>query len=119
PTGMSLQEAIQRVDESTPVPPLYYMINCAHPAHFKEQLENGRAASWTRRIKGLRANASCKSHAELDESTELDRGNPQELALFHRQIKDAFPHINVIGGCCGTDEEHILAIATEVKAAVN
>ncbi|NTS42163.1 homocysteine S-methyltransferase family protein [Flavisolibacter sp. BT320] len=119
PDGKSLQEAIRLVDENTTNPPIYYMINCAHPSHFKEQLENGRNEDWTNRIKGLRANASCKSHAELDESTELDTGNPQELGAFHRQLKDAFPHINVFGGCCGTDEEHVRAIASEVKTAVH
>ena len=117
PTGMSLKEAIEQVDESTSQPPLYFMINCAHPTHFSHELQAGMNEGWTKRIKGLRANASCKSHAELDEATALDRGNPQELGREHKKLKEGLKQLNVFGGCCGTDEEHVLAIASQVKTA--
>lgn len=117
PTGMSLKEAIMQVDEKAPTPPLYYMINCAHPTHFSSALEAGRNETWTSRIRGIRANASCRSHAELDEASELDRGNPEELSLAHKHLKILFPQLNVFGGCCGTDEEHVLAIARQVATA--
>lgn len=116
PTGMSLKEAIEHVDKSVSQPPLYFMINCAHPNHFSPPLQAGKNEEWTKRIKGLRANSSCKSHAELDEATELDRGNPQELGIEHKKLKETFTQLNVFGGCCGTDEEHVLAIASQVKA---
>lgn len=115
PTGMSLKEAIMLVDESVNEPPLYFMINCAHPTHFINKLLDGKNEPWTKRIKGLRANASCKSHVELDEATELDRGNPQELGNEHKRLKDTFNQLNVFGGCCGTDEEHVLEIVNQVK----
>jgi S-methylmethionine-dependent homocysteine/selenocysteine methylase len=115
PTGMSLEDAIRQVDESLEVPPLYFMINCAHPTHFINELISGKNESWTKRIKGIRANASCKSHAELDESTELDRGIPKELGKEYKRLKETFSHINVFGGCCGTDEQHILEIINQVK----
>ncbi len=115
PAGMTLKEAIEHVDKSVPQSPLYYMINCAHPNHFSNELGAGKNEPWTKRIRGLRANASCKSHAELDEATELDRGNPQELGSEHRKLKAAFNHLNVFGGCCGTDEEHVIAIAGQIK----
>ena len=116
PTGMSLKEAIEQVDKSVQQPPLYFMINCAHPSHFSDQLQTGRNEEWTKRIKGLRANASCKSHAELDAATALDRGNPLELAMEHKKLKELFHQLNVFGGCCGTDDEHVLAIASQVKS---
>jgi S-methylmethionine-dependent homocysteine/selenocysteine methylase len=115
PTGMRLKEAIAQVDQNVLPPPIYFMLNCAHPNHFSQELLAGRSEEWTNRIKGLRANSSCKSHAELDESTELDRGNPQELGEEHKRLKAAFEQLNVFGGCCGTDEEHVLAIASQVK----
>ena len=115
PTGMSLKEAIEQVDKSTSVPPLYFMINCAHPTHFSHELQTGKNEAWINRIKGLRANASCKSHAELDEATELDRGNPKDLGSEHKKLKEMLKHLNVFGGCCGTDEEHVLAIADQLK----
>jgi S-methylmethionine-dependent homocysteine/selenocysteine methylase len=115
PTGMSLKDAIEEVDKSAAVPPLYFMINCAHPTHFLDELQESKHESWVKRIKGLRANASCKSHAELDEATELDRGTPKELAKEYKKLKDSFPHLNVFGGCCGTDEEHIVEIVQQMR----
>ncbi|KRD57965.1 homocysteine methyltransferase [Flavobacterium sp. Root935] len=114
PTGMSLKEAIQKVDKSVSVPPLYYMINCAHPAHFFKELKEDE--NWIKRIKGIRANASCKSHAELDESTVLDRGIPKELGKEYKKLKDSFGHLNVFGGCCGTDEEHLVEIIEQIRS---
>jgi S-methylmethionine-dependent homocysteine/selenocysteine methylase len=85
------------------------MINCAHPTHFESVLEPG--AAWTARIRALRANASKKNHAELDESTELDEGNPAELGRQYRALVARLSHINVLGGCCGTDHRHVREIA--------
>jgi S-methylmethionine-dependent homocysteine/selenocysteine methylase len=115
PTGMSLKKAIQQVDDSGIEPPLYFMINCAHPTHFMNELLVAKDEQWAKRIKGIRANASCKSHAELDEATELDRGNPQELGNDYKRLRDTFKHLNVFGGCCGTDEEHVKEIVNQIK----
>jgi S-methylmethionine-dependent homocysteine/selenocysteine methylase len=109
PTGPTLREAIERVDDATAGGPAYYMINCAHPTHFGPALEAGE--SWTARIRALRANSSRKSHAELDESPEIDEGNPAELGSQYRELRERFPHINVLGGCCGTDHRHVRQIA--------
>jgi S-methylmethionine-dependent homocysteine/selenocysteine methylase len=108
PTGQTLQEAIAQVDDATGRGPAYYMINCAHPTHFVGTLAAGEP--WLDRIRGVRANASTKSHAELDEATELDDGNPAELALQYRELKGKLPQLNVLGGCCGTDHRHVEAI---------
>jgi S-methylmethionine-dependent homocysteine/selenocysteine methylase len=110
PSGQALAEAIGQVDAETGEGPAYYMLNCAHPAHFAEMLEPD--ASWARRIRGLRANASTMSHAELDEAEELDRGDPADLAGRYAELREALPGLNVLGGCCGTDEEHVGAIAS-------
>jgi S-methylmethionine-dependent homocysteine/selenocysteine methylase len=109
PTGDTLQEAIEAVDAQTGSAPAYYMVNCAHPTHFAGVLAGG--ADWTHRIRGLRANASRKSHAELDISTTLDAGNPDELAGEYRDIRARLRNLNVVGGCCGTDHRHIERIA--------
>lgn len=109
PSGETLADAIARVDAATGDGPAYYMVNCAHPTHFEAVLEP--EASWTRRIRGLRANASALSHAELDEATELDDGDPEDLGARHARLRAALPHVTVLGGCCGTDERHVDAIA--------
>lgn len=105
PNGQTLQAAIGQVDAATNNGPAYYMINCAHPSHFEDVLTSGDA--WVQRLSGLRANASDKSHAELDAMEELDPGNPVELGQQYAQLRQQFPHINVLGGCCGTDHRHI------------
>ncbi len=107
PTGQSLKSAIEQVDAATEDGPAYYMVNCAHTEHFSEALEDGQA--WAQRIRGVRANASRLSHAELDESDELDDGDPQEFGSLYRELKDRFPGLSVFGGCCGTDHRHIAA----------
>ena len=61
----------------------------------------------------MRANASTKSHAELDEATELDQGDPAELGRQYAQLKRRLPGLNVLGGCCGTDHRHVERIAAE------
>jgi S-methylmethionine-dependent homocysteine/selenocysteine methylase len=107
PTGQSLKAAIAQVDAETNNAPAYYMINCAHPNHFANVLAE---EAWVSRIRGLRANASTKSHAELNESETLDDGNPVELGNQYRELRSRFPQITILGGCCGTDDRHVEAI---------
>jgi homocysteine S-methyltransferase len=112
PSGQLLGEAIEQVDRQTGGAAAYFMVNCAHPTHFAHVLENG--APWQERIVGLRANASTKSHAELDESDELDSGDPDDLGARYRSLQDVLPRLAVVGGCCGTDERHVAAVARSV-----
>ena len=108
PSGESVREAIERTDAATDAYPAYYMINCAHPEHFRSELTPGEP--WLARLRGLRANASRKSHAELDASPELDIGDPTQLGREYRALRSTLPHLCVVGGCCGTDHRHIRAI---------
>jgi len=116
PSGETLADAVLAVD-SLPAPsPAYYMINCAHPSHFEAVLDP--SAPWAARIRGLRANASRLSHAELDEAPELDRGDPAELAADYARLRRALPAITVLGGCCGTSHEHVGAISAACRLPV-
>ena len=108
PSGQALGEAIEQVDEQTSGAPAYYMINCAHPTHFEDVVE--AREPWLERLRGLRANASMKSHAELDEAAELDEGDPEDLGRRYAALRAKLPQLNVLGGCCGTDHRHVAAI---------
>ena len=117
PSGMSLQEAIEITDAETGGSPVYYMINCAHPSHFEHVLDGDEA--WMQRIYGVRANASCMSHAELDEATELDDGNPQEFGQDYRRLQQRLTNLRVVGGCCGTDHRHIAEVCGAIEFAAS
>jgi S-methylmethionine-dependent homocysteine/selenocysteine methylase len=112
PSGQSLREAIEEVDSRTGESIAYFMINCAHPTHFAHVLEE--EGGWRSRIRGLRANASEKSHAELDDAEELDSGDPVALAGHYRELQTRLPNLTVVGGCCGTTHRHV----DEICAAV-
>ena len=109
PTGDTLKEAIDHVERETDGYPSYYMINCAHPEHFQPMLAETEEAA--KRIRGVRANASRQSHAEINDSPMLDDGNPAELGQQYAELKRRFQQLNVLGGCCGTDNRHIECIA--------
>lgn len=109
PTGQTLEEAVEAVDAATAQSPAYYMINCAHPLHFEAALPPDRP--WVKRLRGLRANASPRSHAELDAATDLDAGDPIDLGRRYRNLRNRHRGFTVLGGCCGTDHRHIEEIA--------
>jgi S-methylmethionine-dependent homocysteine/selenocysteine methylase len=110
PSGQALGEAIEQVDAETDSAAAYFMINCAHPTHFADAIEDG--ARWTQRVVGLRANASTKCHAELDAAEELDDGDPVDLGRRYAELRPRLPNVTVIGGCCGTDLRHVAAMST-------
>jgi S-methylmethionine-dependent homocysteine/selenocysteine methylase len=116
PSGEELHDAIARTDRATDAYPAYYMINCAHPSHFRAVLDEGDG--WRDRIRGVRANASKRSHAELDAATEIDIGDIAELARDYRALKTTLPGLAVVGGCCGTDHRHVEAICRALSQSL-
>lgn len=106
PTGQGLDSALGEVETATGGYCCYYGINCAHPGHFGEQLPTG----WLNRIGMVRPNASRRSHAKLDEATELDDGDPDEFGALFAELAMRLPELHVIGGCCGSDMRHIKAL---------
>ena len=108
PNGQALGDAIGQVEDATGGSPAYYMINCAHPTHFEDALDG----AWLDRVRGLRANASMRSHAELDEAEDLDDGDPRDLGARYAALRERLPALNVVGGCCGTDHRHVTEICS-------
>jgi S-methylmethionine-dependent homocysteine/selenocysteine methylase len=113
PTGQPLNEAIGAVDDATDSAAAYFMVNCAHPDHFFDVLDD---SVWARRIRGLRCNASRLSHEELDECEALDDGDPLELAKQYKALTTTMPWLNVFGGCCGSDLRHVARIVKEIDS---
>jgi S-methylmethionine-dependent homocysteine/selenocysteine methylase len=114
PSGQALCDAIAETDDAANGGPAYYMINCAHPTHFAGVLREG--SGWQHRIRGLRANASRLSHAELDSATELDAGDPDELGGHYAALRPLLPRLAVVGGCCGTGLRHVGAVCRAMRS---
>ncbi|KKJ78157.1 hypothetical protein WH95_02075 [Kiloniella litopenaei] len=121
PSGQSLADAIDQVDRETSSQAIYFMINCAHPDHFPDQLSdnNLQDQKWAQRIKGIRCNASRMSHEELDNCEALDAGNPIELGQQYKEIYSKMPWLNIFGGCCGSDLRHVTEIARAILSPQN
>jgi S-methylmethionine-dependent homocysteine/selenocysteine methylase len=117
PDGTPLGDFITQVDDALGGDPVFYMVNCAHPAHLEPTLERAkqRGEPWLGRFRGFRSNASAKSHQELDDSTEIDRGDVADLARRVAAMRTRYD-LWVVGGCCGTDAEHLESIAVACRA---
>jgi homocysteine S-methyltransferase len=110
PDGTRLRDAIDEVDAATDGAAAYFMVNCAHPTHFADVLDED--GPWLERIGAIRANASTRSHAELDEAEDLDDGDPVRLGADHLALRPRLPRVRVLGGCCGTDHRHVAEVIT-------
>ena len=110
--GESLEEAISRVDLATDGAPAYYMINCTHPTEFEPGLTPG---NWTGRLGGFLPNAVAMETLDLCKLGHLEDGDPDELGAQMAGLARRFPHVNVWGGCCGTDGRHIAQITRRVS----
>ena len=68
PSGQPLGEAIAAVDAATDGGPAYYMVNCAHPAHFAHVARRPGGA-------GAAASAGCARNASTQEPRRARRGD--------------------------------------------
>ena len=115
PDGTRLRDAILDVDGATNAYPAYYMINCAHPTHFAHVLQTDEP--WVKRIRGIRGNASTRSHAELDSAPDLDSGDPVDFGRRYSGLRGRQAQLTILGGCCGTDCRHVEQISYSCLAA--
>jgi len=106
--GNPLAEAIEIIDRTATRAPLFYMANCVHPSVFESAIE---ASPTVRpRVIGLQANTSPRSPEELDGATETEGMDPDEFAASMLHVHT---HLGtkILGGCCGTDDRQISALA--------
>ncbi|WP_235868923.1 homocysteine S-methyltransferase family protein [Vibrio superstes] len=112
PNGQTLEDALAKLDGLTKRYASYFMINCAHPSHFSHIFTQ---QPWEQRIKGIVVNASQCSHAELDRCETLDSGDPFALGKEVAEICRHNTQISVVGGCCGTNLEHLEQIMINLR----
>ena len=115
PDGTTLADAIRTVENASDGYPAYYMINCAYPTHFAHILETDEP--WVKRIRGIRGNASTRSHAELDSAPDLDAGDPIDFGQRYSALRARQGQLTILGGCCGTDCRHVEQVRLACLAA--
>jgi len=113
--GTPIYKAIEIIDSEIDHIPLLYMINCVHPTIFEKAISKEAIISPNilNRILGFQANSSSKSPSELDNLSYLDTTQPEEFADLMFSIHKKFG-TKILGGCCGTDDSHINALAKKI-----
>jgi homocysteine S-methyltransferase len=117
--GTPLKEAVAAIDALGAPRPLAYLINCTHASFARAALSHeGNSSPVVRqRIIGLLANTAPLSPEELNDSTTLVEEDPQRfgraLADLHREMG-----LKILGGCCGTDDRHIRALAEQLASGL-
>jgi homocysteine S-methyltransferase len=116
--GTPLADAVARIDDACDPAPAGYLGGCTHPAAFGSALEAAEAArsGLRERVLGVQGNASRRSPEELEGSAALDAEDPEVWADETRALRERFG-ARILGGCCGTDERHIAALARRCRRA--
>jgi homocysteine S-methyltransferase len=110
--GTPLATAIAEIDDAALPPPAFYMANCVHPRTFGAAMRAavGLHAGVRYRCIGLQGNSSELPPEVLEGLPEVDAMDPEQyaeaVAAIHREFGT-----RVLGGCCGTDDGHIAALA--------
>jgi homocysteine S-methyltransferase len=113
--GTPLDAAIDAIDAAASPSPAAYLVNCVHPDLLRRALSTPQAAGSTRsRLAGLQANTSRLSPEELDGRADLDTEGPEAFSSAMGSLRDEFG-LGVLGGCCGTDETHLEALAVRLS----
>ena len=113
--GTPLKSAIAAIDAAVTPRPLAYLINCTHVSFAASALmhETNSSTLVRHRIIGLLANTAALSPEELNDSSSLVEEDPeifgQSLAALQRELG-----LKILGGCCGTDDRHIRALAAQL-----
>ncbi|CRL24720.1 Homocysteine S-methyltransferase [Penicillium camemberti] len=113
--GRTLDDVIREVDRLTENYTTYFGVNCAHPRHIMTALRD-LPKDVRLRIGSIRGNASLKSHEELDNTLVLDRGDVSVYVREFFELLNLLPELKVVGGCCGTDEEHLETLVKKVNS---
>ncbi len=110
--GTPLDVAMSSIDDQVVPRPLGYLVNCVHSSVLECALRTpaGQRALASRRLLGLQANTSSKSPEELEGSEELAGETPEAFASGMCRLRNQFG-LRILGGCCGTDGDHIAALA--------
>lgn len=110
--GTPLGDAIATIDDSLAAPPVGYSVNCVHPDIARRALAT-LPDSARRRVVLFQGNASARTPEELDNLPDVDADDPESFAASVLALTRE-SSVRIVGGCCGTDERHMRAVARRV-----
>jgi len=105
--GTDLETAIGTIDAATHRQPLGYMVNCAYPSFLGPEIQ---PPAVFKRLIGYQANASSLDQCDLDGAGELHQEDIHEWGELMLELNRKYG-VKIIGGCCGTDSEHLRYIS--------
>jgi homocysteine S-methyltransferase len=114
--GTPLKKAIAEIDAAVTPRPLAFMINCTHATFARAALmhKDNSSPLARQRVIGLLANTAAQSPEDLNDSTSLVGEDPEtfgkSVAALHRELG-----LQILGGCCGTDDRHIRSLAEHLS----
>lgn len=110
--GTPLGDAMERIDAEVIRAPIGYSVNCVHARVLEQALEtagaNGRDMS--DRLLTFQGNAADMEVEDLDGSAELFTEPATVFADTVGRLGQ-YHGLRIVGGCCGTDDAHIEALA--------
>lgn len=109
--GTQLIDAIDEIDNQAVVSPLGYMVNCSYPTFLCADKQPERLFE---RFMGYSANASSLDHCDLDGAEQLESEGVSEWGDSMLELNERYG-VRVLGGCCGTDAQHLKYIAKGTK----
>ena len=114
--GTNIADAIRYIDSVTTNKPVCYMTNCVHPSILYKALIQPFNQNETvrERFRGIQANTSPLSYAELDGAEDLHCSEPEDFAEEMMKLKSV-ADIKIWGGCCGTDCRHMACVARKLR----
>ncbi len=110
--GTSLERSFQEIDAACSRAPLGYMVNCAYPSFLNAARQPQSVLS---RLIGYQANASSLDHSLLDGSETLRTNAIPDWGDLMIELNTTFG-IKMLGGCCGTNHEHLQYIVQNRNA---
>ncbi|WP_330387738.1 homocysteine S-methyltransferase family protein [Lacrimispora sphenoides] len=114
--GTANADAIAYIDGLVQPKPVCYMSNCVHPGIvYQALLQPFNQNALVHRFRGIQANTSPLSYAELDGSLDLKCSDPEPFAEEMMKLR-RISSMNIYGGCCGTDGRHMEQVARRLRA---
>jgi S-methylmethionine-dependent homocysteine/selenocysteine methylase len=107
--GTPLADAVEAVDAAVDPRPMHFSLSCIHPTVAARALE-AAGPDARARVRECKANASRLPTSELVQLDHLEGDDPDPFASAMWELHERFG-TNVLGGCCGTDDRHMRALA--------